>query len=133
MPIMKRLVAAFFVLAALIISGFQNARGEHAEKEARAVFAKLVQAAQAKNTAEFKSYIAKKDLQEMEKEGWVDMMMELVAGEDPGAFTAEVKKDQVVFKKEIKVDTAEEKSTQKTTVHMIKDNGQWKFGKPRNE
>ena len=130
---MKRLSVLLFVLAALIISSFQNAMAEEAEKEARAVFAKLVQAAKTKNTAEFKSYIARTDLQEMEKEGWVEMMMELVAGEDPGAFTAEVKKDRVVFKKEIKVDTAEEKSTQKTTVHMIKDSGQWKFGKPRNE
>jgi hypothetical protein len=130
---MKSIVVAFFILAALIISSSQNAKAEDAQKEARAVFAKLVQAAKDKNTAEFKSYIAKTDLQEMEKEGWVEMMMELVAEEDPRAFTAEVKKDQVVFKKEIKVDTAEEKSTQKTTVHMIKDGGQWKFGKPRNE
>jgi hypothetical protein len=130
---MKSLFVAFFVLAALLISNFQNVKAEDAEKEARAFFAKLVKAAKAKNAAEFKSYIAKADLQEMEKEGWVDMMMELVAEEDPGAFTAEVKKDRVVFKKELKVDTAEEKSTQKTTVTMIKDGGQWKFGKPRNE
>lgn len=110
---MKRLSVLFFVLSALIISSFQNARAEDAEKEARAVFAKLVRAAKAKNTAEFKSYIARTDLQEMEKEGWVEMMMELVAEEDPGAFTAEVKKDRVVFKKEIKVDTAEEKSSRR--------------------
>ena len=88
---MKRLVVAFFVLAALIISIFQYAQAEDAEKEARAVFTKLVQAAKAKNTAEFKSYIVPKDLLEMEKEGWVDMMMELVAEEDCGTFTADVK------------------------------------------
>jgi hypothetical protein len=130
---MKRLIVAFFIFVALIISSFQNVKAEDAEKEARAVFSKLVKAAKAKNAAEFKSYIVSKDLLEMEKEGWVDMMMEFVAEEDPGAFKAEVQNDRVVFKKEIKVDTAEEKSTQTTTVYMLKDNGQWKFGKPRNE
>jgi hypothetical protein len=57
MPKMKRLVVAFFVLVALIISSFQNAKAEDAEKEARAVFSKLVKAAKAKNAAEFKSYM----------------------------------------------------------------------------
>jgi hypothetical protein len=122
-----------FLLSLFILCHYQPAQAEDPEKEARAVFTKLVKAAKANNQREFKSYITQKDLQEMEKEGFVEMMMALVAEENPDLFTAEVKKDQVAFKKEIKVDTPEEKSAQKTTVYMIKEEGQWKFGKPRNE
>jgi hypothetical protein len=128
--------SALFVCLLLIlcISGqYQPVRAEDPEKEARAVFVKLVKAAQAKNTAEFKSYITPRDLQEMEKEGFVEMMMALVSEENPDSFQAEVKGDQVIFTKEIKIDTPEEKSSGKTSVYMIKVKGQWKFGKPRDE
>ena len=129
----KQALGIGIILILFILGYYQPARAEDPEKEARGVFVKLVQAAKANNQEEFKSYIAQKDLKEMEKEGFVEVMMALVAEENPESFTAEVKGEQVVFKKEIKVDAPEEKSTQKTTVYMIKEGGQWKFGKPRNE
>ncbi len=101
-------------------------------KDARAVFMALVKAAKAKNTAEFKSYIAKEDLKEMEKEGFVDLMMAMMAEETPQQYTAEAKANQVIFRKEIKKTSREGTSTESSTVSMIKEDGKWKFGKPRN-
>jgi hypothetical protein len=129
----KQIVMVLFAAFLMIIGPYSPAGAEDSEKEARAVFVRLVQAAKAKNMKEFTSYIAQKDLQEMEKEGFVEVMMTLVAEENPASFKAEVKEDQVIFNKEIKIDTPEEKSSGKTSVYMIKVNGQWKFGKPRDE
>lgn len=129
----KNYVIISLLLVIFVLGTIPSAGAEDSEKEARSVFVKLVQAAKSKNLPEFKSQIVPRDLQEMEKEGLVEMMMEFVAEEKPDQFQAEVKKDQVIFKRETKVDTPEEKSTQKTTVYMIKDQGKWKFGKPRND
>ena len=126
----KRRVLIWFLSILFIAGVCQPARAEDPEKEARAVFVKLVQAAKANNETEFKSFIVPRDLQEMEKEGFVELMMNLVAGENPDAFTAEVKEDQIVFSRQINVDTPEEKSSGKTSVTMVKEAGQWKFGKP---
>ena len=67
----------------------------------------------------------------MEKEGFVDMMMDVMAEENPDLFKASVKENQVIFTKEIQRTSPEGSSSEKTTVHMLKENGQWKFGKPR--
>jgi hypothetical protein len=131
---MKKHAVWIGIILGLFVLGFYSpAQAEDPEKEARAVFTRLVKAAKANNQEEFKSYISRKDLQEMEKEGFVEVMMALVAEEDPESFTAEVKGDQIVFNKQIKIDTPEEKSSGKTSVSMVKEEGQWKFGKPRNE
>ena len=129
----KQAVGIGIILILFILVYCQPARAEDPEKEARAVFVKLVQAAKANNQEEFKSYIAQKDLKEMEKEGFVEVMMALVAEENPESFTAEVKGEQVIFSKQTKIDTPEDKSSGKTSVYMVKEGGQWKFGKPRNE
>jgi hypothetical protein len=129
----KQAVWIGIILGLFVLGYYQPTQAEDPEKEARAVFTKLVRAAKADNQEEFKSYIAQKDLQEMEKEGFVEVMMALVAGENPESFAAEVKGDQIVFNKQIKIDTPEEKSSGKTSVYMIKEKGQWKFGKPGNE
>lgn len=131
---MKMKAVAISCLIWLLSMGlFSPVNAGDPEKEAREVFVKLVRAAKAGNKAEFKSYIAAKDLREMEQEGFVDMMMEFVAEEKPEQFRAEVKQDRVIFRKETKVDTPEEKSTGKTTVYMIREGSEWKFGKPKDE
>jgi hypothetical protein len=129
----KRMVIICILLSLFIVGAYWPLRAEDPEKEARAVFVRLVQAAKAKNETAFKSFITPRDLQEMEKEGFVEVMMALVADEDPEFFNAEVKGDQVIFTKEINKDTPEEKSSAKTSVYMINVNGQWRFGKPGNE
>jgi hypothetical protein len=129
----KQAVWISIILGLCVLGYYKPAQAEDPEKEARAAFTNLVKAAKADNQAEFKSYIVQKNLQEMEKEGFVEVMMTLMAEENPESFTAEVKGDQVIFSKQSKIDTPEEKSSGKTSVYMVKEKGQWKFGKPRNE
>ena len=111
----------------------QPARAEDPEKEARAVFVKLVQAAKANNETEFKSFIVPRDLQEMEKEGFVELMMNLVAGENPDAFTAEVKEDQIVFSRQINVDTPKRNLQERHRSQWSKKQGSGSSGSPLNE
>ncbi|MCK7513007.1 MAG: hypothetical protein MZV70_59285 [Desulfobacterales bacterium] len=94
------------VLSLFILFLSQPAFAEDPAKDAKTVFVKLVEAAKAKNTVEFKSYIAKEDLKEMEKEGFVDMMMDVMAEENPDLFKASVKENQVIFTKEIQRDVS---------------------------
>jgi hypothetical protein len=119
------------VLSIFILFLSQPVFAEDPAKDAKAIFVKLVKAAKAKNTAEFKSLIAKEDLKEMEKEGFVDIMMDVMAEENPDLFKANVQENQVIFTKEIQKTSPEGTSSEKTTVHMLKEDGQWKFGKPR--
>ncbi|HBD08160.1 MAG TPA: hypothetical protein DCZ69_07835 [Syntrophobacteraceae bacterium] len=129
---MKRLWILFgmlLTLCSLILT--QPVQADEAEKEARAVFVKMVNAAKASNSAEFKTFISQEDLKEMDAEGFTDMMMMMMAGENPEQFKADVKGDQIVFTKEVKQSGGGGNSTETTTVHMIKEGGQWKFGKPK--
>ncbi|EFK96526.1 secreted protein [sediment metagenome] len=131
---MKRhliLLSLFLSVCSLLLLGSQAVTADDAEKEARAVFVKMVAAAKAGNTAEFKSYLTKEDLTEMEQQGMVDLMMMMMAGEDPEQFRAEVNGDRAEFKKEVKESSGGGNSTSTTTVHMLKEGGQWKFGKPK--
>ncbi len=131
---MKRnliLLGVFLSLCSLLLYQSQPVQADDGVKEARAVFVKMVNAAKASNTAEFKSCLTKEDLKEMEQQGFVDLMMMMMAGENPEEFTAEVNGDRIEFKKEIKRSSGEGNSTETTTVHMMKEGGQWKFGKPK--
>jgi hypothetical protein len=131
---MKRhlvLLNVFLFVCSLLLCRAQPVQADDAEKEARAVFVKMVNAAKASNIAEFKSYLTKDDLKEMEQQGFVDLMMMMMAGETPEQFRAEVKGDRIEFKKEVKRSSGEGNSTSTTTVHMMKEDGQWKFGKPK--
>jgi len=64
---------------------------------------------------------------EKERAGMIAMMMEMIAADDPKGFKAEIKGNVATFVKE----TKEGSSTSKTTVRMIREDNQWKFGKPR--
>ncbi len=118
-------------LFALAFSPITQAAGKD-ETEARAAFVKLVGHAKKKQVADFKKLIAKSDLAEMEamekeRAGMIAMMMEMIAADDPKGFKAEIKGNVATFVKE----TKEGSSTSKTTVRMIREDNQWKFGKPR--
>jgi hypothetical protein len=131
---MKRhliLLGVLLSLCSLLVCQSQLVQADDAEKEARAVFVKMVSAAKAGNTAEFKSYLTKEDLMEMEQQGFVDLMMMMMAGENPEQFNADVNGDRIEFKKEVERSSGEGNSTETTTVHMMKEGGQWKFGKPK--
>ncbi len=135
---MKRLskwVGLFLSITILAFSSVAQSAGG-AEQEARAAFGKLVTAAKKKNVAEFKKLIAKADLAEMEamekeKSGMLDFMMGMIAADDPKQFKAEVKEDRVIFVKKVNQKSSSGNSSETTTVTMVRDEGQWKFGKPR--
>jgi hypothetical protein len=111
---------------------YQPLLADDPANDARAVFVAFVKAAKDKNMEQFKSYIAKEDLKEMEKEGFVDLMMAIMADETPNSYKSEATGNQVIFKKEIKETSAEGSVTGSSTVYMVKEEGNWKFGKPRN-
>jgi hypothetical protein len=124
------LAAMFLALSPLV----QADNGS--EADARAAFVKLYNAAKAKKAADFKKLIAKADLAEMEamdkeRPGMIAMMMEMVAGDHPKDFKAEIKGDVATFIKETKEKSKDGSSSSKTTVKMIREDNQWKFGKPR--
>ncbi|MFC1812894.1 hypothetical protein ACFL03_09390 [Thermodesulfobacteriota bacterium] len=110
---------------------FQPALGAEPIEEARAVFAKMVTAAKANDIEGFKSHILPKDLAEMEKEGAVQMVMMMIAEDDPAIFHAEVGKGYIIFTHEIKEEGPDSSSSMKNIVYMIKHEGQWKFGTPQ--
>ncbi len=115
-------------LCSLLLCQFQPVQADDDEIAARAVFVKIVNAAKDGKAAEFKSYLLKDDLKEMEQQGMVEMMMMMMAGEKPEEFSANLKGDQIEFKKETK---SKDNLTESTTIHMVKDGGQWKFGKKK--
>jgi len=110
---------------------FQPALGAEPIEEARAVFAQMVTAAKANDIEGFKSHILPKDLAEMEKEGAVQMVMMMIAEDDPAVFHSEVGKGYIIFTHEIKEEGPDSSSSMKNIVYMIMHEGQWKFGTPQ--
>jgi chromosome condensin MukBEF ATPase and DNA-binding subunit MukB len=107
-----------------------------AEAEARQAFIKLHRAAKEKRADQFKQLIAAADVQEMEsmereKAGFIELVMSLVAEHDPAEFTAEVQGEQVNFVRRVSDHSEGGSGTSTTTVRMLREDGQWKFGKPR--
>lgn len=129
---MKRHLAIFgIVLAFLVFVVCQNVQAENPAKDAKDAFAKLVKAAKAKKTVEAKKYITKDGLKELEKEGTLDLMLESLGEMSPNAFKAEVKgNNKVILKMEEKKTTKEGTMSTSATVHMVKEDGQWKMAKP---
>lgn len=126
-----RVLSLLIAALTLAFSPMTQAAGND-EAEARAAFVKLVGHAKKKQVADFKKLIAKADLAEMEamekeRAGMIAMMMEMIAADDPKGFKAEIKGNVATFVKE----TKEGSSTSKTTVRMVREDNQWKFGKPR--
>jgi len=126
-----RVLSLFIATLMLAFSPITQAAGND-EAEARAAFVKLVGHAKKKQVADFKKLIAKTDLAEMEtmekeRAGMIAMMMEMIAADDPKGFKAEIKGNVATFVKE----TKDGSSSSKTTVRMIREDNQWKFGKPR--
>lgn len=127
------------VLAVFLSSfGSVGLAADSAEQEARAAFVKLVDAAKKQQVDSFKKLIAKADLAEMEamekeKAGFFAMFMGFVVdGGDPKQYTAEVKDDTVTFVKRVIDKSSSGSGTQTTTVRMVREGNQWKFGKKRS-
>jgi hypothetical protein len=104
------------------------------EREARAAFVSLVDAAKKGDAARFKALIARADLREMEKmekdrAGFFAFMMAMVADADPAQFKAEVKPRSATFSRQVVADKPDHKGTDSTTFTMVREGNGWKFGK----
>lgn len=107
------------------------------EKDARAAFVRLVEVAKHRQLAQFKQMVAKTDLAEMEamekeRAGLFDMMMLMVAADDPKGFKGEVKGDRATFVKQVSTKDASGTSKETTKVTLVREDGRWKFGKHRD-
>lgn len=132
---LRKLMGSVLGTAVLAFSPLAQANPA-VEKEARAAFVQLVDAAKKKQVDKFKALIAKADLGEMEamekeRPGMLDFMMGMLGADDPKQFKAEVKPDRVTFVKKVTQKGPSGESTETATVTMVRDGGQWKFGKPR--
>jgi len=132
--IMKKHIAVLgAVLAVFFFAVCQNVYAEDPVKDAKAAFTKFVKAAKAKNTAEAKKYIAKDALKELEKDGMLDMFLEVQADTNPNAAKAEVKGNRVILKIDEKKTTKDGSYSTSFTAYMVKEDGQWKLGKPEGK
>jgi len=131
---MKRHIAVIgVVLTFLFFVVCQNVRAEDPVKDAKAAYAKFVKAAKANKTAEAKKYIAKDALKELEKDGVLDMFIQAQADINPNAAQAEVKGNRVILKIEEKQTTKDGSFSTSFTAYMVKEDGQWKLGKPEEK
>lgn len=125
------------LLGVAVLSAAPSAPASDPEQEARAAFAKLVDAATNKRVDDFKALVAERDLAEMEgmekeQPGFMEMFMGFVAaGGSPDDYTAEVTDDQIKFVRRTTQSSSEGSSTETTTVTMVREGDQWKFGQPR--
>lgn len=135
---MKRanLIAALLTGLAMLLSAAATQAGPTAEAEARAAFARLVDISKQGRLDQFKGMVATADLREMEamereQPGLFTFMMEMIAMDDPAQFQAEIGPDRIVFVKRVTLKTGDGSSSETTKVTLIREKGQWKFGKPR--
>lgn len=106
------------------------------ETQARAAFQHLVEVSRKRDIAEFKTLIRPRDLQEMEamdqeRPGLFEMMMALVAADDPNDFTLDIQGPVATFTQQTHTKTADLTSRETTTVTLVREGDRWQFGKPR--
>jgi len=134
--VLRSSVLAVVCAVVVVLAPSLQAAGND-EQEARAAFARLVEVARKSQVDEFKKLVAAADLKEMEamekeRAGFLEMFMGFIAESgNPDEYTADVKPNQITFVKRVSEKSSSGSSTQTTTVHMIRDGGQWKFGKSR--
>jgi hypothetical protein len=110
------------------------AQSAAAEREARAAFVSLVDAAKKRDTARFKALIARADLREMEemekqKAGFFDMMMAMIGDTDPAQFKADMKPASATFSRKVVTGTPDHKGRGSTTFTLVREGNAWKFGR----
>jgi hypothetical protein len=93
--------------------------------DAKEAFKKCVAAYNAGNKEEAKRYMAKATLAEMEQSGQLDMAMGMMAGLNIDEFTPLQEGNRITFKKSEK----QGDMSMSMSVTMVKEEGQWKFGK----
>jgi membrane-bound lytic murein transglycosylase B len=122
------------VLLSLLVGAFAlpGQAADPPEQEARAAFAKVLDAAKKKQVDQFKQWVAKDGLRELEaaeKKGAkpFDKLMAALAPHDAQRFTAEVKGGQVTFIDRSPVKTATGTMDQVAAFTMVREGSQWKL------
>lgn len=124
-------VSVMLSVAALIFC--QSAVAADPVKEAKDAYTQLVKLAKANKIDAARKLLTKDALSDLEKDKMVEFFIEMQADIKPEtikAAKAEVKGSMVVIRIEQVEKTKEGTSTSKTTIYMVKENGQWKVGKP---
>lgn len=92
---------------------------------AREAFKSCIAAYKTGNMSEAKKCVSSKDLPEMEQSGMFDMAMGMMSGLNIDEFTPTQQGNRMIFKKSEK----QGDMTSSMSINMIKEDGQWKFGK----
>lgn len=98
---------------------------EHEAADARDAFKKCIAAYKAGNMEETKKYISRTALSEMEQSGMMGMALGMMSGLNIDEFSPALDGDRMTFKKSEK----QENMSSSMSIKMIKEDGQWKFGK----
>lgn len=125
------LVSVMLSVAAMIFC--QSAVAADPVKEAKDAYAQLVKLAKANKIDAAKKLLTKDAQSDLEKNKMVELFIEMQADIKPEtikAAKAEVKGSMVTLKIEQVEKTKDGTSSTKTTIYMIKENGQWKVGRP---
>jgi hypothetical protein len=102
-------------------------------KDAKDAYAQFVGAAKARKIEEVKKLLTKDALRDLEKDQMLDLFIDMQADIKPEtikAAKAESKGPMVVLKIDQVEKTKEGTFSTAMTVYMVKEDGQWKVGKP---
>lgn len=128
-----RLMIVSVMLSVVALVFCQSAVAADPVKEAKDAYAQLVRLAKANKIDAAKKLLTKDALSDLEKDKMVDLFIGMQADIKPEtikAAKAEVKGSMVILKIEQVEKTKEGTSSTSTTIYMVKENGQWKVGKP---
>jgi predicted lipid-binding transport protein (Tim44 family) len=128
-----RLMVAAIMLSVVALIFCQAAFAADPVSDAKDAYAQFVEAAKAKNADAARKLLAKDALSDLEKENALDLFIDMQADIKPEtikAAKAEVKGPMVVLKIVQEEKTNEGSSSTSMTVYMVKEDGQWKVGKP---
>jgi hypothetical protein len=128
-----RLSVTVLILSVAASIFCQSAVAADPVREAKDAYAKFVKVAKAKKIEEAKKLLAKDALRDLEKDDMLDLFIDMQADVKPEtieAAKADVKGSMVVLKIEQVEKTKEGTLSTKMTAYMVKEDGQWKVGKP---
>ena len=127
------LLFAVILMSVATFVFFKTAAADDTVKDAKDVYTQFVKAAKSKKIEVAKKFLAKDALTDLEKDNTVDFFIAMQADIKPEtikAAKAEMKGAMVVLDIKQVEKGKDGSSSTSMTVFMVKENGQWKVGKP---
>ena len=127
------LLFAVILMSVATFVFFKTAAADDTVKDAKDVYTQFVKAAKSKKIEVAKKFLAKDALTDLEKDNAVDFFIAMQADIKPEtikAAKAEMKGAMVVLDIKQVEKGKDGSSSTSMTVFMVKENGQWKVGKP---